>query len=84
MKAPRASLEPLSGDEELVRFDLDAPDTGAIFWSEENGFVLKLPDEVETADLPTPLFILGLFFFRLKYDDDFIADMVAWSKRKPH
>lgn len=64
-------------------FDLGDPDTGALFWSEENGFVLKLPD-VEAEALPVPLYILGLCFFRLKYDTDFAQDMISWSKRKPH
>ena len=85
MKAPRAtSLEPLEEGEELVMFDLGDPDTGALFWSEENGFVLKLPDDTPEGQLPVPLYILGLCFFRLKYDTDFASDLIAWSKRKPH
>jgi len=86
MKAPKGDRVPLetSDDLELVMFNLDDPDTGALFWSEDNGFVLKLPDGVETESLPLPLYILGLCFFRLKYDIDFAQDMMAWSKRKPH
>lgn len=84
MKAPRAiSLEPPE-EAELVAFDLNDPDTGALFWSEDNGFVLKLPDDIPADDLPVPLYILGLCFFRLKYDTDFAQDMINWSKRKPH
>jgi len=87
MRVP-ANLERLESLEEgvvdeLVMFDLSDPDTGAIFWSEDHGFVLKLP-EVPTEDLPMPLYVLGLFFFRMKYDTDFAQDMIAWSKRKPH
>ena len=87
MKAPKQTLahvEDSDEEGELVMFDLDEPDTGALFWSEENGFVLKLPEGVESESLPIPLYVLGLCFFRLKYDTDFASDMLAWSKRKPH
>lgn len=67
----------------MVRFDLDDENTGAIFWSEDEGFVLKLPDISDDELLPVPLYLLGLCFMRLR-DPDFTDDLIAWSKRKPH
>lgn len=88
MKAPRKAnlklpeLEPEDACR-YVRFDLDDENTGAIFWSDEEGFVLKLPDVGDNDLLPIPLYILGLCFMRLK-DPDFTQDLIAWAERKPH
>lgn len=88
MKEPRKGNLKLPDPESpelqrFVRFDLDDENTGAIFWSEDEGFVLKLPDIGDDDLLPVPLYILGICFMRLK-DSDFVADLISWSERKPH
>ena len=68
----------------VVAFDMDDPETGAIFWSGDEGYVLKLPEVEQPESLPLPLYLLGLCFMRLNNDEDFVQELLTWSKRKPH
>lgn len=84
MKAPkRGSLASLSSgdDGELMYFDLSEPDTGAIFWSEDNGYILSVPQD---DDMPKPLYLLSICFLRLCHDPEFADELTSWSKRKTH
>ena len=80
MKAQKKTGPEQVDDDKVVVFDLSQPDTGAIFWSEDNGYILSVPD----GNIPMPLYALGLCFMRLCNDPEFVQDLLSWSKRKIH
>lgn len=84
MKALKKVLHENGLSKTTAMFDMDDPETGAIFWSGDEGFVLKLPDIDDNGELPTPLYLLGICFMRLHHDPDFARELLTWSKRKPH
>lgn len=53
---------------------------GALFWSEEEGYILSLPETANRESLPAPLYVLGLCYWRLSHDPDFSKELIAWSK----
>lgn len=67
-----------------IIFDLAQNDTGALFWTEDEGFLLKLPELEDNQSLPVPLYLLSLCFMRLNNDPDFPGELLEWSRRKPH
>lgn len=82
---PKKSVPPPDSEEhDYAFFDLDAEDTGAIFWSEAEGFVLKLPEVDDNGLLPIPLYLLGVIFTRFREDPDFPNELLTWTQRKPH
>ena len=56
-------------------------DAGALFWTEENGFELKIPTPDQNQTLPMPLYILGLCFMRLSTDPNFASELMTWANR---
>ena len=90
MKAasPKSNLGPPNRDDidflQRLLLELRAGDSGAIIWSEDEGFVLKLPDLEDDEKLPIPLYLLGLCFMRLNNDPDFPGELLEWSNRKPN
>lgn len=85
MVAHKSNLGPPSSDSmralERIVYDLPSDGSGALIWTEEDGFSLKLPMLPENSPLPVPFYLLSLCFVRLTQDQSFAGELMDWSRR---
>lgn len=85
MNAPVSSLGPPDKDSmralERIVYDLPTQEAGALIWTAEDGFALRLPMLPEDTPLPVPFYLLSLCFVRLTSDNDFADELMAWAQQ---